>query len=93
MGFASGVYTGADIMMLDGGSNGIQSGGQVGGSGSWTWTLSWNENGFIGIGWVVNGEDYNPEWGYTEADYEQYGMGIASNLRIQKAGCSTWVAN
>lgn len=55
MGYASGVYTGAEIMMLDT-ANGIQSGGSAGDSETSHWSLSWNTEGFIGQGWFKYGK-------------------------------------
>lgn len=65
------AYGNANIMLLDGASESVGSGtGEVSGSGMYSWTLRWNEDGFMGIAWNV--ADYDTAYGFSSA-YEQSG--------------------
>lgn len=58
-------YGGAYVTLLDGDNGSVSSGGTVGGTGTITWSVTWDTAGFTGNGWVVNHHDYST---YT---YEQ----------------------
>lgn len=93
------AYSGANIMLLDGGNDSTGSGiGEATGSETYTWTIRWNSSGFMGIGWEVSDYDdyYNFSGTYeTSGDsgvlgifntYDTLGVELANAMMSQSAG-------
>lgn len=88
MGFASGRYEGASIMLLGmDGSNEVESGGQAGGQGYYTWSITWDPNGFTGNGWQAG---YLNCAGKDDAYINENGPLIAQMLKAQGNTCATY---
>ncbi len=81
-------YSGASIMLMSNSNNDVQT-GQTGGTQTISWTLSWNNSGFIGQGWIVDGIDMQPY--VINGSINQYGFSVAQDLKLQTNGCSSVV--
>ena len=60
------TYGGSDIMLLDGINDQITSGQQsASGSGTFSWEITWSENGFTGQGWGIG------EWSSMGSQFQE----------------------
>lgn len=87
------AYSGAEIMLLDGTNNAIQSEGEQAGSGNYNWTLRWDQDGFTGLGWYARNHDYSQE---SEETIRNEAFQIAYSLWInsrdhESAGCVEFI--
>ena len=69
------AYGGAEIMLLDGASDAIESSGEAAGSGNYGWAIRWDGTGFTGNGWNVPGwSDWEDKFAaeYQDGTLETY---------------------
>ncbi len=94
------TYNGAEIILLQNSNNGTTSdiSGDLSGSGSYEWRISWNEDGFIGIDWnAFSGEDQLQVYGSVAAVIEairedpvEFAISVATtNGPARRAGCAS----
>ena len=91
MGEVRGVYKGAEIALYND-SNTIQS-GNVEGHGTWSYSISWTENGFTDTTWQGGypfGPYYTPEEVYAMSEGQQYLLAQAiAGMGLGGRGCVT----
>lgn len=91
------AYGGAEIAMLDAGNDATDSTHELSGSGTYTWSFTYDDtNGFTGIGWVAMQFDFSTITDSSErdAEIEKYKVSIAQDLGTTyiylHAGCASW---
>lgn len=92
------AYGGAEISLMNNLNDNTTSGGSLSGEGTYTWSISWDENGFSGKNWkAFGGTDMLQELGTIEAIVEDlnsrpviYAISVATtNYAASTAGCAT----
>ena len=107
MGYASGTisedelkaYSGANIMLMSDTNGEVASEGSAGGEATFTWSVSWNSDGFTGLGWDAWGTNYEEEYlgGTLENFLNTCANGfyvansLVSNHQYVEAGCASLV--
>ena len=92
-------YRYSDILLLNDTNDEMDSGisGNFSGSGSYSWSVAYDNNGFTGISWYAQGVDLSQQFA-TTAELEQYiennavvvAQSVADNFQMYQAGCATY---
>ena len=93
-------YEGANILIMEArnGSTGSGFSGSLNGEGTYTWSLSWDENGFTGVNWkAFSGYDLTQDYSDISTLIEEirsdpvtYAVSVATtNREAYNAGCAS----
>mgnify|MGYP005782732099 CR=1 FL=1 len=82
-------YGRANIILMNTG-DALVSGGTTGGAGIWRWSLTWNNEGFIGQGWVFDQVDHEQSIIDGTFNKDLFGPSLASYGLLISMGCSTF---